>query len=99
MVDETRLYAKIISWSVLASAVGVTKFISVTLGRNQLMSWRRLLFLARANVCVAVLLGYVLRYQPALWSALVLPLLGAIGTGGVSLVDDRLQKMKESPQG
>jgi hypothetical protein len=52
-------------------------------------------------VCLAsaVVLGYVMIFQPALWSALVLPLVGVTGTGGVSLLDDFVQKLGASQQG
>jgi len=41
-------------------------------------------------VCIAVstLLGTILIFAPDLWVALVAPLVGAIGTGGVSFVKD-----------
>jgi hypothetical protein len=41
-------------------------------------------------VCVgiSIALGLILIYQPALWTALVVPLVGATGTGGVSLTKE-----------
>jgi hypothetical protein len=53
------------------------------------------------GVCIAtsVLLGCVMLFQPLLWSGLVIPLLGAITTGGVSFVDERLPKRPVRPKG
>src|SRR3954471_19084954 len=53
MIDETPLYAKIISWGVLASAGGAVKFLAVTLKKGNFMSARRFLFLLLANVFIS----------------------------------------------
>lgn len=53
MIDETPLYAKIISWGFLASAGGAVKFIAATLKKGTFMSGRRFLFLLGANVLIS----------------------------------------------
>lgn len=54
-------------------------------------------WLKLACIVISSTLGYVMLFQPALWSALILPLVGTTGTGGVSFVHELLQKMKAGP--
>jgi hypothetical protein len=59
MVDETPLYAKILSWGLLASAGGAVKFLAAMLRTPEKMSAKRFLFLLGANVCISGFSGLI----------------------------------------
>lgn len=52
-------------------------------------------------VCIVTssILGYIMIFQPSLWSAIVVPLVGAIGTGGVSFVKEMASSSGSVPSG
>ena len=52
-----------------------------------------------ACLASAVVLGSVYLFLPDLWSALVLPLIGAVGTGGFSALQELAQKAGGSSPG
>ena len=69
------------SFAVLAAAsVGLTQIVKDLGLQGQ---WLKI-----ACVLISTVLGYVMIFQPALWSALIVPLVGATGTGGVSLAKE-----------
>ena len=52
-LEDTPLYAKMISWGVMAGIGGAVKFVSAALKNNQVMSAKRFMTLLTANVFIS----------------------------------------------
>lgn len=79
----------------LAASVAITQIVRdawVALG-GKAGEWLKVVCIG-----VAALLGSVMIFAPELWAALTAPLIGAIGTGGVSFVKD-LRSSGNKPDG